>query len=155
MVNMINQEQPDLVLLGGDVIDSSIEIFSQAAIKPILSQLKPKYGVYAVPGNHEYISGKLDDFISQMNLAGIRVLRDERVTIADSFYIVGRDEPAGYGHGQARQPLADILAGGGYETAGDRPRSPARRISRKGSQPALTCSFPAIPTAASFFPTNG
>jgi len=111
MVDLINRQEPDIVLLAGDVIDSSIEVFAQSQIRTILAGIKTRYGVYAVPGNHEYISGKLAEFISQMDQAGIQVLRDERLLVADSFYLLGRDEDGGYPGSQARLPLATLLAG--------------------------------------------
>jgi predicted MPP superfamily phosphohydrolase len=75
-------------------------------------ELKPTYGTYAVPGNHDnnpaairYIKG-----------AGIKVLQDSYTKVADSFYVVGRDNE--FEHGprvpngkQGRLGLAAILQG--------------------------------------------
>jgi predicted MPP superfamily phosphohydrolase len=54
-INLVNNENPDIILFTGDLItvhaDEVIKFF------PILKQLKAKYGMYSVTGNHSY-SGK-------------------------------------------------------------------------------------------------
>ena len=54
---MINAEQPDLILIGGDLIDNSVTPLYAENMQEELSQLKAPQGIYMVPGNHEYISG--------------------------------------------------------------------------------------------------
>jgi predicted MPP superfamily phosphohydrolase len=44
--------QPDLVCLGGDLVESRAE--ESLLLGKALALLRPPYGVYAVPGNHEY-----------------------------------------------------------------------------------------------------
>ncbi|MDD4752416.1 MAG: metallophosphoesterase [Desulfitobacteriaceae bacterium] len=92
MVSMVNQINPDIVLFAGDVIDGSVDIFSREKIDEIFQRITPSMGVYAVLGNHEYISGQIDEYIQQMERAGVRVLRDEWVLIQDSFYLIGKDD---------------------------------------------------------------
>ena len=51
----VQDEEPDLVLFGGDLIntrDREIVLFREG-----LRRLRPRYGVYAVPGNHDHFSG--------------------------------------------------------------------------------------------------
>ncbi len=50
-------------------------------------RLKSKYGVYAVPGNHEMYGGNRVDFFAQ---AGIRLLQDEVEKIDAAFYLAGQ-----------------------------------------------------------------
>lgn len=54
-IDLVNNENPDLILFTGDLItvhaDEVIQFF------PILKQLKARYGMYSVTGNHSY-SGK-------------------------------------------------------------------------------------------------
>lgn len=92
MVAMVNQINPDLVLFAGDVIDGSVDIFSREKIDEVFRRLNPPLGVFAVLGNHEYISGQIDQYIQQMDRAGVRVLRDEWVLINNSFYLIGKDD---------------------------------------------------------------
>lgn len=60
VVNLINAEEPDLVLIGGDFIYSYQD---QADYLFPLADLQSKYGVFAVLGNHDYglTQNNLDD----------------------------------------------------------------------------------------------
>ena len=51
-VDMINNQQPDLILFTGDIVNYSTK--ETVGFENILSQLKATYGVYAVLGNHDY-----------------------------------------------------------------------------------------------------
>ena len=51
-VDMINAQQPDLVLFTGDLVNNVSEELDEFI--PILGQLKGKDGVYSVLGNHDY-----------------------------------------------------------------------------------------------------
>ena len=55
IVDRVNRLNPDLIVITGDLIDGEVE-----ALEPktkILFNLKAKYGVYGVSGNHEFYSG--------------------------------------------------------------------------------------------------
>ena len=56
-VSLINSRKPDLILICGDLVDSSVEPLYEDKMEEELRQLKARYGIYMVPGNHEYISG--------------------------------------------------------------------------------------------------
>ena len=88
LIKGINQMKPDLILLPGDIIDDSIEPFMRNTMANSLKQLHAKYGVYAVLGNHEYYGGNIEQYIKEMSLIGIQVLRDETVTIENADIIV-------------------------------------------------------------------
>jgi len=94
MVNSINELNPDIVLFCGDIFDEntprSLKEYSREAFKNIES----KYGVYDITGNHEYGAGDLSETISYFKDANIKFLQDESIKVADSFYIVGRNDPA-------------------------------------------------------------
>ncbi|NLB18457.1 MAG: metallophosphoesterase [Syntrophomonadaceae bacterium] len=92
MVDTVNSLEPDLVLLPGDIIDENINLFIEQKMSATLLRLAPRFGTYAVLGNHEYIGGHVETTIKHLQEANIIVLRDDKVHIADSFYIVGRDE---------------------------------------------------------------
>ena len=87
-VDMINAEQPDLILIAGDIIDGSM--------RPVIEQqmheefLRLKAPVYACIGNHEYYSGepRARQFYKD---AGIHLLQDSCETIGD-LCIIGRDD---------------------------------------------------------------
>ncbi|MFZ5640983.1 MAG: metallophosphoesterase [Bacillota bacterium] len=112
MVDMINELKPDLVLLPGDVIDENIGPFVEQNMTETFRRLNPRFGIYAVPGNHEYIGGHIDEAVRYMEAAGIRILRDSYVKVADSFYVAGRDDRSRERMGsKSRQDLAGMLAG--------------------------------------------
>lgn len=54
---MINGQNPDLILIGGDLIDNSVIPLYAENMAEELTELKAPLGIYMVPGNHEYISG--------------------------------------------------------------------------------------------------
>ncbi|MEY9092852.1 metallophosphoesterase [Paenibacillus sp. RC84] len=92
LVKAVDAMKPDLILLPGDLIDDSIEPYIRNGMSEVMKQLQAKYGVYAVLGNHEYYGGHIEEHIRQMESIGIRVLRDETVSVEDAFYIAGRKD---------------------------------------------------------------
>lgn len=90
-VEMINAEKPDVILIAGDAIDTEVEPLRDRGFAAQFRRLDAKWGVYAVPGNHEYIAG-FDKSLTFMQEAGVTVLRDSAALIADAFYVVGRDD---------------------------------------------------------------
>ncbi|MDR1455029.1 MAG: metallophosphoesterase [Tannerella sp.] len=105
-VRMINGQQPDLILIGGDLIDNSIVPVRERHMEQMLSQLHAKSGIYMVPGNHEYISG-LEDCAAFLRRTPICLLRDSVATLPNGIRIVGRDDAGN----RRRQPLSQLVAG--------------------------------------------
>ena len=52
VVDITNEQKCQLVLLGGDYLDASVEDMGDTLLP--LKDLHSKYGTFAVPGNHEY-----------------------------------------------------------------------------------------------------
>ncbi|WP_276357982.1 metallophosphoesterase [Cohnella caldifontis] len=92
LIARMNAMEPDLILLAGDVLDDSIEPFVRNRLGEWLGQLKAKYGVYAVLGNHEYYGGHIEEYVERMREIGIPVLRDERVEVEGKFIVAGRKD---------------------------------------------------------------
>ncbi|MDL2214735.1 metallophosphoesterase [Dysgonomonas sp. OttesenSCG-928-M03] len=90
-VELINKEEPDIVLIAGDIIDSSLRPINEARMYLNFKDIKTKYGIYAIPGNHEYISG-ISGSMKFFEDAGVHLLRDSSALIDSTFYIVGRDD---------------------------------------------------------------
>ena len=103
-IDMINKESPDIVLIGGDLIDNSARILLKYDFADVFDGLKTKYGVFAVPGNHEYISG-IEKSVEFYNKSGITLLRDSSVLINNDIYIIGRDDRSNH----ARKSLSDLM----------------------------------------------
>lgn len=112
LVEIINRLEPDLVLLPGDIIEESPVPFDEQGMAESLRRLSPRFGVYAVPGNHEYIGRKFDEIVNSLQQAGVEVLVDRSVKVADSFYIVGRDDRTGERFtGKKRMELEGLMTG--------------------------------------------
>jgi predicted MPP superfamily phosphohydrolase len=90
-VDLINAENPDIVLIAGDIIDVNIRPLYEQNLAAVFRTIKTKYGVFASLGNHEYISG-LQESLSFFKEANIIALRDSGALINDMFYVVGRDD---------------------------------------------------------------
>ena len=88
-VDMMNGEQPDLILIAGDIIDISVHPLLAEDMATEFRRLKAP--VYACLGNHEYFSGTPNarQFFQD---AGIRLLSDTAVTVDDALVIIGRDD---------------------------------------------------------------
>lgn len=87
-VKMINAENPDLILVAGDIIDGYVRPLNDEDMAADFHQLKAP--VVACLGNHEYITG-IDKALDFYQRAGITLLRDSTLTVGD-LLIVGRDD---------------------------------------------------------------
>jgi len=91
-VDKINALSPDIVLLPGDIVDSSIELIIRKNLGEDLRRIQARYGVFASLGNHEYIGHGGEAATRYLTDHKITVLRDQSVKIKDSFFIIGRDD---------------------------------------------------------------
>lgn len=111
MVQSINELLPDIVLLGGDIIDEDAAPFVRQNMAETFKGLKAKYGVYGVLGNHEYSRGQVEEIVKNLENSGIKVLRDDYIKINEGVYIAGRDDSSKQRFsGEKRKPLEVILA---------------------------------------------
>lgn len=111
LVGSIRELNPDIVFLGGDTVDEDIGPVVRGDIGNVLRQINVPYGTYAILGNHEYIGG-VNEALAYLTDHDITVLRDETKLIADSFYLVGRDDVSGKRfNGPDRATLAQLLTG--------------------------------------------
>lgn len=102
VVDRANAAAPDLIVLTGDLVDGKVAQLGDEAAP--LGELRARHGVFAVTGNHEYYSGA-DEWIAELTRLGVRVLRNERVSIergAHGFELAGIDDHSAHrwpGHG--------------------------------------------------------
>ena len=107
---MITGEEPDLVLFLGDLLDGSIGPVLRGDLLSCLSIPAPRFGIFAITGNHEYI-GDFAKSVSYIESKGIRVLKDEIVSLENGVSIIGRlDRTAMHSPGVGRKPLEQLLA---------------------------------------------
>lgn len=90
-VQLINKEKPDIVVVGGDLIDNNADILFDMGLDKILRTIEAPLGVYACLGNHEYISGQ-NKSLNFHEKSNINVLRDASLNITDNFTLIGRDD---------------------------------------------------------------
>ncbi len=109
LVELTNSVKPDIVLLAGDIIDDRVEPFIEGNVGEYFKQIEAPLGIYAVTGNHEYISGKVDEFVKILEENNVKVIRDDYSEINGSFYVVGRDDVSGGSYQETkRKDLSDI-----------------------------------------------
>ena len=118
-ISRINDIKPDIVILGGDIVD---ERTSNAEMKEVfeeLSKIKSTYGIYYVFGNHDtqpsqtdYENGNRTFTDIELNQIikknGIRILNDEKTTINGDIVLVGRGDAEWEGNAQ-RANVSEIL----------------------------------------------
>jgi hypothetical protein len=125
IVRIINDLNPDIVFITGDILDDKIEPLLDIHCQQILKRLGAKYGVYGVLGNHDtrlvernnslYTSkGERikKDIIYYLGNSEVKIIRDNYIKIKDSFYIVGRDDISikSFGY-KKRKSLKEIIKG--------------------------------------------
>lgn len=99
------EAEPDLVCLVGDLVDTAAEemLLWRRALEP----LRPPLGIYAVPGNHDYVAEReLKLFRDVLSEAGARVLvnEGERVRVGQgALFVAGVDD---HSLGRPDLPLA-------------------------------------------------
>jgi len=79
VVELTNAQQPDLVILGGDLADGAVAQVG-ADLAP-LRELRAPLGVYGVSGNHEYLVDGAGSWLDFWETLGVRPLRNERVEL--------------------------------------------------------------------------
>ncbi len=127
MVEKINAEEPDLVVFAGDIFDNEYEALEDPEeLISIFKGIKSKYGVYACYGNHDIkeriLAGftfggsrkkesdiRMDEFLEK---AGVTLLRDESVLIADSIYLYGRPDRHRPGRGIKKRKTPEEVTEG-------------------------------------------
>ena len=108
LVSRVNQLQPDLVFLAGDIVDEAVSLEEEEKMVFWLKKIDSRLGLYACPGNHEYYGG-FDKNISYLERAGVTVLLDRAVKVDDCFFVIGRRDRAAASLGEKRLPLKEIM----------------------------------------------
>ena len=91
LVGKIKEANPDILISTGDLLDG--ELNDVLPLTFLFEQIKPKYGKYAVTGNHEYYAG-IEKSLEFTRKAGFEVLRDEVREVA-GINIAGVDDITG------------------------------------------------------------
>ena len=106
---MLKTMDPDVVFLLGDIVDGEIGPVLRGDLLSYFSCPKCKDGLYAITGNHEYIGGAATT-IPYIEKHGIRILKDEVVTLEGEIQLIGRiDRDGRRFNGKERLPLSDLM----------------------------------------------
>ena len=92
LVEVVNEQRPDVVAIIGDLVDGDVEDLRED-VAP-LADLVSEQGVFFVTGNHEYFVDT-QAWMRHLPTLGVDVLRNERVAIARggaSFDLAGIDD---------------------------------------------------------------
>ena len=92
-VDATNEQAPDLILLGGDLVDRTSGGSSTDDLLSELARLRAPLGVYATWGNHDHarFSGTRA-FEEALGSAGIVMLRNRGVSARDDLFVAGLDD---------------------------------------------------------------
>jgi len=101
-VKLINSQQPDLILIGGDLIDNSLVPVKEQKMEEELSRLKAPLGIYMAPGNHDYFGG-IDQTQKFLLSTPIILLRDSLILLDNGLQIAGREDR----RARSRLPLSE------------------------------------------------
>ena len=92
IVQLCNEQKPDMIVIGGDLIDYETRFAEKGHIEEDLQQLNAPLGVYMILGNHEYRANRFAK-LKWIEKTGISLLVDSVIMPPDSsFYLIGRDD---------------------------------------------------------------
>lgn len=90
-IAQMKQQQPDMIVLTGDLVNDRDSI---GLLPHYLSQLHAPYGIYAIAGNHDYVE-EIDDVMQALTFAGVPLMRNQGFVLhlhGDAMYVAGVDD---------------------------------------------------------------
>ncbi len=90
ILRKVREAAPDLLVSTGDLVDGQGNDLSEAAAQ--LREIRPRYGKFAVTGNHEFYAG-IDEAMEFTTNAGFTALRGGIATVAGAVDLAGVDDP--------------------------------------------------------------
>jgi uncharacterized protein len=110
LLTTIENEQPDLLLLDGDLVTSWAALDNLTEFLKQVAQVKTPMGTFAVLGNHEFHHSLLE-LEDRFTRAGIRLLRNETIPLQRNgaeMPLVGLDNHFNQEEGFVRELIQDI-----------------------------------------------
>jgi predicted MPP superfamily phosphohydrolase len=105
-VKLCDEQNPDMIVLVGDIMDYESRFAEQAHIEDDLQALKAPLGTYVVYGNHEYRANR-NAKNKWLKKTGATLLVDSVVMPDSTFYLIGRDDYIN----RKRAPLQKMMTG--------------------------------------------
>ena len=110
ILEKVKAAAPDILVSTGDLVDGQIN--SLEGLADMIKEINPRYGKFAVLGNHEYYAG-LKQAIAFKKAAGFTLLRGEGISIDGIINLIGVDDPAakyfnGYDESMEKHLLASF-----------------------------------------------
>ena len=100
IIKSVKAVNPDILVSTGDLIDGQLDNIEDN-IK-LLNQINPRFGKFAVTGNHEVYAGlRLSKKLTES--AGFRMLRNEAAEVGNSIIIAGFDD-----RGHLQSKISDV-----------------------------------------------
>lgn len=93
-VRKINSLEPDIVLIGGDLIDRDADIPFSERCDTLLKGIKAPLGTYGVFGNHEYYGNSEERAALFYEKSGIKRLENDTITLEGKIFLAGIDDRA-------------------------------------------------------------
>jgi hypothetical protein len=109
MASRVKALSPDLVILGGDILENPPEVGDAVGFPQTMKAMQAPLGLYGVTGNHEYYAN-LERDMAYLETQGITMLRDDVVLVDDSFLLLGRNDAQAPRFGDTHKHPKEILA---------------------------------------------
>ncbi len=112
----IEAQQPDVIVLCGDIVDEATSLSQMQEAARILGGMTSEYGIFYVFGNHDrawysrnpaFTAQELEETLTS---AGIHVLCDESYAVNDELTLIGREDRSFFG-GNGRKNQEELLDG--------------------------------------------
>lgn len=101
ILRKVREADPDILVSTGDLVDGQGNDLSEAAAQ--LREIHPRYGKFAVTGNHEFYAG-IDAASKFTEKAGFKMLHGEIASVAGIVDLAGVDDPGIHRPGIQKEP---------------------------------------------------
>ena len=108
IVDLNNSLKPDLVVITGDFVDGRANVRSKDLQE--IQRLESRFGVFGVPGNHEYYSG-YNEWMKLIRSYGVRMLVNRHEMILPELALGGVSDPAAKKRGGALPDVEKAFMG--------------------------------------------
>jgi hypothetical protein len=109
IVREVKRANPDILVSTGDLVDGQINGLSGLA--EILREINPRFGKFAITGNHEFYAG-LAQALDFTEGAGFKILRGQGLAVAELVNVAGVDDPQVTAYSRLKGvPEKELLSG--------------------------------------------